>query len=262
MSRAAKIAIAALGVTVVAIVILVVVLVEHVGEGASTASKRVTPDEMKRLDTIVVLSSSASGFTVSDVEDRMNRLAAVDRYAEVPHRTLTYLLSRGHDADSEALLARACAEPSTRGYAVTLAEPASDSRPRLSAALGGDAIVRPSSYETPKTEIFMQVRATRAQTHAVKALLEGDSHISSFDYIDHKAAYEEFKKLFSDQKILVENETPSGLPESFRLELRDGASPDAVASEYRNLPGVDNVVVPTQAGGVPTPELIDVCKNH
>jgi len=263
MSRAARIAIAALAVAVVAIVILVVVLVEHVGESESTASKRVTPDSIKQFDTIVVLVGSPSGFTVSRIEDRMNRLNAVDAYAELSHGALAYLLSAGRVPDARTLFSTTCAAPGTRAYVVSLARPASASRPRLTAELDGDATVLPVSYEKPLPELFMTVRATQHETQAVEAELKNDPDVVKFQFLDHIDAYNEFKRLFADQPQLIQSEPAdgSGLPESFRLDLRDGASPETVAARYRDLPGVDTVNVPT-GNGVPDSTSFDICKGR
>jgi hypothetical protein len=262
MSRAARIAIAALGVAVVAIVILVVVLVEHVGESESTATKRVPPEDMRRYDTTVVLPSGASAFTVADVEDRMNRLGLVQQYAEVTRETLAVLVSRG-DADSDALKERVCTT-ATRGYAVALTRPTSDSRRQLARTLGDDATVLPSEYRRPQPEIFMRVKATAEQTHAVKARLDRDTDIATFQFLDHKAAYEEFRRLFGDQPQLIQSEPAdgSGLPESFRIELRDGAAPADIAARYGDLPGVDMVNVPSSRSVLPVAGLFDLCPGR
>ena len=55
MTRGARIVLAVLAVLVLALVVVVAVLVELAGEGDTTATKRVPPEEMKRFDTTVVL---------------------------------------------------------------------------------------------------------------------------------------------------------------------------------------------------------------
>jgi len=260
MSRAVRIALALLAVLVVALVVVVVVLVEHAGESDSTATKRVPPEDMRRYDTTVVLPSGASAFVVADLEDRMNRLGPVQQYAEVPRETLAYLVSRG-DAGSDALKKRACTG-STRGYAVALAEPVSDSRRQLAARLGDDVTVLPSEYRKPQPEIFMRVKATAEEAQAVKTRLDRDTDVATFQFLDHKAAYEEFKRLFADQADLIGSEPAdgSGLPESFRIELREGASPADIARRYGNLPGVDMVNVPSSRSVLPVAGLFDLCQ--
>src|SRR4051812_38483245 len=66
-------------------------------------------------------------------------------------------------------------------------------------------------------EIFMQVKASQNQIDAVETQLKANPSVKSYRFLDHDAAYAEFKKLFADQPVLVENETPEGLPTSFRV---------------------------------------------
>jgi FtsX extracellular domain len=262
VSRGAKIAVAVVGVAVVALLIVVVVLVEHAGEGHLTASKRVPPDDVEHFDAIIVLPTDSSGFTVSEVEDRMNRLAAVEQFAEVPRRSLAYLVSLGDDADNRVLVNRACTDSATRGYVVTLTDSTPAAQRELASELGPGATVRPSRIEPPQTEVFMKVRATPGQTAAVTGKLEADPDVVDYRFLSHADAYDEFQRLFADQPMLTESEPAdgSGLPESFRLELRNGASPGAVAARYEELPGVDTVNVPALTGAVPPAARFDACE--
>src|SRR5205823_292172 len=130
---------------------------------------------------------------------RMNGLNAVDAYAEVSHGALAYLLSTGQVPDARTLFSSTCAAPATRAYVVSLAKPASASRPRLTAALGGDASVRPVRLEKPLPELFMTVRATEEQRRAVQRQLDQDPDISKYRFLSHVDAYNEFKRLFADQ---------------------------------------------------------------
>jgi hypothetical protein len=264
VSRGAKIALAIAGialVALVAIVTLVFVMVDHVDDGTHAATKRVTPDRIERFDTIVVLPEEATTFAVSDIEERMNRLDAVDEYAEISNETLAYLVGVDNPTDEE-LLQRACARSAPRAYAVALGEPESASRRQVENALDDDALVRAADSEPPQTEIFMQVKATNAQTKAVADRLAADPDVAEFDFITHAEAYQEFRKLFADQPVLVESEPDdgSGLPESFRLTLRDGASPQTVGGRYENLSGVDTVSLPARTGAIPPASLFDPCE--
>src|SRR6476646_9020999 len=64
-------------------------------------------------------------------------------------------------------------------------------------------------------EIFMQVKASDRQIAAVRDQLKTNPNVKSQRFFNHEDAYREFKKLFADQPVLVENETPAGLPTSF-----------------------------------------------
>jgi hypothetical protein len=256
VSRGAKIALAIAGVALVllvAIVTLVFVMVDHLDDGTHAATKRVTPDRMERFDTIVVLPEDATTFAVSDIEERMNRLDAVDEYAEISNETLAYLVGVDNPTDEE-LLQRACARSAPRAYAVALGEPESASRRQVANALDDDALVRAADSETPQTEIFMQVKATAEQTDAVDERLRRDDRVSDIRFLDHAAAYQEFRRLFADQPDLVNSERPDGrgLPESFRVTLAEDVSPETVADAYGTMPGVETVSVPSTRNGLPT----------
>lgn len=95
-------------------------------------------------------------------------------------------------------------------------------------------------------EIFMQVKASDAKTNAVTAQLKSDPNVKSFRFLTHQDAYNEFKKLFADQPVLVENETPAGLPTSFRVVPIKPQLTSVIASEFQNVPGVSAVNTPAK----------------
>ena len=95
-------------------------------------------------------------------------------------------------------------------------------------------------------EIFMQVKASDSQIHTVHDMLSHDPNVTSFKYLDHDAAYAEFKKLFADQPVLVENETPAGLPTSFRVVPKTPQLTNTVGAEFKNVPGVNEVNTPAK----------------
>jgi len=95
-------------------------------------------------------------------------------------------------------------------------------------------------------EIFMQVKASQDQINNVTDMLKHDPNVTSFKYLDHDAAYAEFKKLFADQPVLVENETPAGLPTSFRVVPKTPQLTNTVGAEFKNVPGVNEVNTPAK----------------
>ena len=68
--------------------------------------------------------------------------------------------------------------------------------------------------------------------------------ITSLRYLDHAAAFEEFKRIFSDQPALIQSTTADVLPVSFRLEVRKGADPETVATRYGSASGIDEILTP------------------
>ena len=105
-------------------------------------------------------------------------------------------------------------------------------------------------------EIFMQVKATQSQIDAVGSQLKTDPKVKSYHFLDHDAAYAEFKKLFADQPVLVENETPAGLPTSYRVVPKQPQFTNTIGKEFQNVPGVQ--VINTPAKEVKT--LLNVTK--
>ncbi|MGH9025343.1 MAG: cell division protein FtsX [Acidimicrobiia bacterium] len=94
-----------------------------------------------------------------------------------------------------------------------------------------------------EAEIFLNVDpdSTQAEKDAIQAQLADDPEISSYEFFDHEAAYEEFQRLFEDDPNLVEAVNPEALPESFRITFADPEDQGAVAAKYESEPGVSEV---------------------
>ena len=92
--------------------------------------------------------------------------------------------------------------------------------------------------------VFMDPAAAQPQIDAVGRQLAENPQIKSSKYLDHTAAYEEFKLLFPDDPELVENITPADLPTSYKVFLKDGSSTAVLSltDEFRKQPGVQEVV--------------------
>src|SRR5256714_333933 len=96
-------------------------------------------------------------------------------------------------------------------------------------------------------EIFMKTNASRSDVDAMKGQLGADkSLVKTYRFLDHNAAYEEFKRIFHDQPALIESTTPEVLPESFRVAPVTARFTEQVAINYRNRPGVDTIVTAQQ----------------
>ncbi len=99
-----------------------------------------------------------------------------------------------------------------------------------------------------KAEIFMNVDATSNQIAEVRAALESDPDVESFEFLDKQAAYEEFKRLFADEQAsLVENTRARDLPTSFRIKPDRAEDVPAIQRRYGVEPGVDEVATPDKA---------------
>ena len=92
--------------------------------------------------------------------------------------------------------------------------------------------------------VFMNPNPTQEQVDAVRTDLEQSPEVSKIDYVDKKAAYEEFKTLFSDSPELVDSVDPETLPPSFRVEPvnKEVDAVEALGKTYSKMSGVRQVV--------------------
>jgi cell division transport system permease protein len=92
--------------------------------------------------------------------------------------------------------------------------------------------------------IFMKPTASTDEDAAIRKVLDqSDSEIKSYKYLDQAAAYDEFKRLFSDKQELIDSISPNVLPPSYRVVPVD-ADADAVAQlgkQFEGKPGVYEV---------------------
>jgi cell division transport system permease protein len=96
-------------------------------------------------------------------------------------------------------------------------------------------------------EIFMQVKASQSQIDDVEAALIEDSkggvraEVKSYRFFTKQDALREFKKLFADEPVLVENTTASALPTSFRVVPSRPELTATIAKEFENVPPAKEV---------------------
>jgi cell division transport system permease protein len=101
-------------------------------------------------------------------------------------------------------------------------------------------------------EIFMQVKASQRQIDAVQASLDADkkggtkAEVKSYRFFTKEDALKEFKKLFADEPVLVENTTADALPTSFRVVPLKPELTATVAKEFDNVPGVKGINTPAK----------------
>lgn len=92
--------------------------------------------------------------------------------------------------------------------------------------------------------IFMQSNPSQEQVDAVRTDLEQSPEVAKVEYVDKKAAYEEFKALFADSPELVDSVDPETLPPSFRVEPvnKEVDAVEALGKTYSTMSGVNQVV--------------------
>ena len=238
------IGIGAIAVAFAAGVIVTIVVVNVRSPHDRIPSKQVSLAELPRLDAIVTMPNHATRSDLAHVRDVFDRTAAVKRFARLQPATLALALSYSGSPGAKDLRTRVCKERSTQSYAVELEHTVPDALRQLMGATKSIATVQSNGKQNFDMEVFMQLKATHAQAGTVRDELASDADVVSYRYIDHRDAYHEFKKLFADQPALIENETPAGLPESFRIEVTDGTSLKSLERRLRTLPGVNQVNTP------------------
>ena len=96
--------------------------------------------------------------------------------------------------------------------------------------------------------VFMNPDATQEQIDSVQRDLDDNPQVELSTYLDHDAAYAEFRTLFErDSPELVESVTPDALPTSFKVKPTQ-ANADvvrALQAEFQEKPGVREVVAAT-----------------
>jgi cell division transport system permease protein len=101
-------------------------------------------------------------------------------------------------------------------------------------------------------EIFMQVKASKSQIENVKTQLDQDrkggvkAEVKSYRFFTKQDALREFKKLFADEPVLVENTSAAALPTSYRVVPVTPQLTATVAKEFENVPGVKAINTPAK----------------
>lgn len=198
---------------------------KHVG----VAKKEYAPADV-RLDLVVVPGTE-------HVRQVLEDSPVVVRYAPLARRGLPVL---SKSIALPGLVDAACALRTSGGFVVQVR--VQGARDTLLHVLGNSVKVFVVRDEPVDAEVFMKVAATPREVAAVRAAIVGDSEVVSYRYLDHNAAYAEFKRLFADQPDLIQSTTPDVLPESFRLVAADGTASHALVRRFDHLAGVDNVI--------------------
>jgi cell division transport system permease protein len=97
-------------------------------------------------------------------------------------------------------------------------------------------------YDKIEVSIFLTGEVTDAQRASLDSQLKGDPLVKSFYYESKEQAYEKFKRLFADAPDLVSAVKPDGLPESFRVQLKNPEKFQAVSDKYAGSQGVEEII--------------------
>lgn len=100
------------------------------------------------------------------------------------------------------------------------------------------------STRTTDLEVFMSVGAPAREVSAVRHRIESAPQVRRFSHLDTSDAYREFRRIFRDNRKLVDSIRRSDLPESFRLDMRSRSDAEHLARLARDWPGVDSALTP------------------
>jgi hypothetical protein len=207
------------------------------------APKEVSVDELTSRDALIVVEDDAA---LASVRTALDSSDLVDGYSELSPRVGSSLQPLDLWPSSDRCDAG--------GFVVDLRAGRADVE-RLRQVLERDAAVHDWRDVTADAsgrwgddfdiEIFMTVDATTEQVDAVARALDRATGIDRVEYLSKQDAYEEFRRIFSDQPDLIATTSAENLPESFRVALEDGASVTDLTAQLNAEPGVDDVLTPS-----------------
>ena len=97
-------------------------------------------------------------------------------------------------------------------------------------------------FDKLEVSIYLKDNATPVQREAITSQLNASPEIASFDYLDKKAAYERFKKLFKGNPQLISQATADDLPATYLVRMKDPERYTILAQQFPNgKNGVDQV---------------------
>jgi len=93
--------------------------------------------------------------------------------------------------------------------------------------------------------VFMNPDAQQSQIDGVRTSLQANPNVADVKYLDHDAAYAEFKTIFKDQPEYVNNITAADVPPNLKVHLKSSAGTSetvlSMVDQYRKQAGVFNV---------------------
>jgi Cell division protein len=84
--------------------------------------------------------------------------------------------------------------------------------------------------------------ATQEEIKAVGRMLRSRPEVDSVIFEDRQTAFENFKRMYQDNKVLLAATKPDDLPESYRVYLKPGADPHLLVESVQAMPGVATVI--------------------
>jgi cell division transport system permease protein len=97
-------------------------------------------------------------------------------------------------------------------------------------------------FDKLEVSIYLRDDASPAQREAITSELDASPEIASYEYLDKKAAYARFQKLFKGNPQLISQATPDDLPATYLVRMKDPERYTVLAQQFPNgKGGVDQV---------------------
>ena len=97
-------------------------------------------------------------------------------------------------------------------------------------------------YGQIEVSIFLLDTIQSPELARLEADLDGNALVESVYYESKEQAFANFQEIFKEEPSVLEGVTPAVLPASFRVKLLDPEKFESVASQFRDYPGVEDVV--------------------
>ncbi len=90
--------------------------------------------------------------------------------------------------------------------------------------------------------VFMKADAAPEEIDAVDRELRAMPEVKKVSFVSKQAAYEEFRKMFSNSPDMLESLSPDKMPPSYRVVPKQAEEVDLIGNRFKNRAGVLDVV--------------------
>ncbi|MGA8117089.1 MAG: permease-like cell division protein FtsX [Actinocatenispora sp.] len=97
-------------------------------------------------------------------------------------------------------------------------------------------------YTQVEMSVFLKNDISTDQRIQLQNQLKGDDRVQGQQYEDQATAYKKFREEFKDAKDLVASTSPTALPASIRVKLKDPNQYAEMQRDYADKPGVDRII--------------------
>lgn len=107
-----------------------------------------------------------------------------------------------------------------------------------------------------QVDVYLLEDVTPQQSEDLEKLISGMPEVKTYKYISKDQAFAEYTKMFEESPALVENVDKGALPASYRIDLKDAETAEAVSGRVTGQPGVEEV----RYGGDEVDKLLNLIK--